>query len=72
MNTLVRENNAIEGARCLRVKEFATLKGVAKQTVLGWCRKGIIPSIKLGTKTLMIPLQRAEAAFAKLEGSAQV
>jgi predicted site-specific integrase-resolvase len=65
MKTLESKNDAIDGARCLRVKEFATLKGVAKQTVLGWCRKGIIPSIKLGPKTLMIPLQRAEAALVK-------
>jgi hypothetical protein len=66
------DNAQIHGARCLRASEFAKLKGFGIQTVRNWCRDGIIPSIKIGAKSLMIPLQRAEAALAKLEGGTQV
>ena len=34
--------NAIDQARCVRVREFAALKGFHEQTVRRWCREGII------------------------------
>jgi predicted site-specific integrase-resolvase len=66
------ENNAaIDEARCLRPAEYAKLKGFSTKTILDWCREGILPFIRV-KNSFLIPLQRAEAALAKLEGSTQV
>ncbi len=59
------ESPAIIEARCLRVEQFAKLKGISKYTVRDWINRGLLPYIKI-QKTILIPLQRAEEALALL------
>jgi len=45
--------------KLLTVKDFQSLAGVSKNTIYDWCRRGIIPKIKIG-KRVLIPADQAK------------
>jgi len=58
------EHPALSESRCVRVEQYAELKGVSPWTIHNWIRDGWILSIKVA-KTILIPLKKAEAALSK-------
>ena len=58
------DNN--ESAPFLTTGEVAQRVGVSRQTVVNWVKKGILPGVRLGGRTLVAPA--ALRRFAKLEG----
>lgn len=50
----------------LTTGEVAQRIGVSRQTVVNWVKKGILPGVRLGGRTLVAPA--ALRRFAKLEG----
>jgi excisionase family DNA binding protein len=50
----------------LTTGEVAQRVGVSRQTVVNWVKKGILPGVRLGGRTLVAPA--ALRRFAKLEG----
>jgi excisionase family DNA binding protein len=55
-----------ESVPFLTTGEVAQRVGVSRQTVVNWVKKGILPGVRLGGRTLVAPA--ALRRFAKLEG----
>jgi excisionase family DNA binding protein len=55
-----------ETAPFLTTGEVAQRVGVSRQTVVNWVKKGILPGVRLGGRTLVAPA--ALRRFAQIEG----
>jgi excisionase family DNA binding protein len=55
-----------ESATFLTTGEVAQRVGVSRQTIVNWVKRGLLPGVRLGGRTLVAPA--ALRRFAKLEG----
>lgn len=56
----------VESAPFLTTGEVAQRIGVSRQTVVNWVKKGMLPGVRLGGRTLVAPATLRR--FAKIEG----
>lgn len=61
-----RVEDAEETAPYLTTGEVAQRVGVSRQTVVNWVKKGLLPGVRLGGRTLVTPV--ALQRFTQIEG----
>lgn len=66
VDALLQAIEGSESAPWLTTGQVAQRVGVSRQTVVNWVKKGILPGVRLGGRTLISPA--ALAQFAHLEG----
>lgn len=66
VDALLQAVEANEPGPLLTTGQVAQRVGVSRQTVVNWVKKGLLPGVRLGGRTLISPA--ALAQFAQIEG----